>query len=147
MNVYYDTGVLLKLYTLEKESKEIRDFVLRRRAPLFLHTLHLSECTSALKLKVFRGECDDEEANSALADIEEDVQSGVIRTVPCDWDEAWLQCRFLARTFAARTGCRTLDTLHVACALQLACRELVSTDKRQSDLARAAGLKVVNPCE
>jgi len=46
---------------------------------------------------------------------------------------------------AASTGCRTLDALHVACARVLSIREFVTTDERQTALARHAGMRVTNP--
>ncbi|MBM4156595.1 MAG: type II toxin-antitoxin system VapC family toxin [Lentisphaerae bacterium] len=41
-----------------------------------------------------------------------------------------------------RMGCRTLDILHVACALQLKPTEFLTFDHRQRKLAAHAGLKV-----
>lgn len=43
------------------------------------------------------------------------------------------------------TGCRMLDILHVACALQLSPDLFVTFDSRQEALAIKAGLKTVNP--
>lgn len=145
MTVYYDTGVILKLYTTESESPAVRRFVLKRNEPLNLNSLHRSECVSAFRLKAFRGECDPAAAASAIADFEDDLMNGVIRLVPVDWDLAWKTCRLIADAHAMDTGCRTLDTLHVACARILAIREFVTTDKRQSLLAKRLGMRVVNP--
>ena len=50
----------------------------------------------------------------------------------------------LAQQHSARLLCRSLDILHVACALDLACDRFVSGDDRQLRLARATGLKVVD---
>jgi len=47
----------------------------------------------------------------------------------------------LGRRYAARLGNRTLDTLHVASALELKERSFWTFDERQAKLARAAGLK------
>ena len=46
----------------------------------------------------------------------------------------------LASTHSARLLCRSLDVLHVAAALQLHCRQVVSADERQLALAVSAGL-------
>ncbi len=48
----------------------------------------------------------------------------------------------LARRHAARIGARTLDTLHVASALELKAKHFWTFDQRQAKLAKAAGLKV-----
>lgn len=147
MTTYFDTGLLLKLYTLEPASESVEAFVKRRRRPVPVHALHLAEMTSALRLKQFRGECRAEEADRALACIDADVDAGILRTVPVDWDEAWRLCRELSRLHADTAGCRTLDALHVACAIQLRSAEFATSDARQAGLARRSKLRVVNPVE
>jgi len=142
---YYDTGVLLKLYTEEPESKKVRTYVVGQGDPLPFHAFHHSECTSAFHLKAFRRECTVAQANRALEDLQEDLRHGVLRRVRPDWDEVWDRCRELSLAHAAETGCRTLDTLHVACALELGYRDFVTTDKRQSALADRIGLRVCDP--
>lgn len=147
MKLYHDTGVLLKLYTNERDSEAVRKFVVRRREALVFTPLQHSECVSALRLKCFRGEAGEEEVARALRDIESDVAAGVLRMMPVDWDAAWLRCRILSDAHASSTGCRTLDALHVACALLLGADQLVTADARQATLARKAGMKVVNPAK
>jgi predicted nucleic acid-binding protein len=145
VKLYYDTGLLLKLYTHERDSEAVRKFVVRRREALVFTPLHHSECVSALRLKCFRGEAREEEVAGALRDIESDFAAGVLCKVPMDWDAAWLRCLILSDAHAASTGCRTLDSLHVACALLLGADQLVTADARQANLARKAGLRLVNP--
>lgn len=108
-------------------------------------SLHRTECVSALRLKVFRGECRLEQSTAALADLDTDAAAGVLKHTAVEWNEVWTRVETLARTHAAVTSCRTLDTLHVAIALQLGAREMVTRDRRQAALARKSGLKVTNP--
>jgi predicted nucleic acid-binding protein len=49
----------------------------------------------------------------------------------------------LSRTYAPTMGCRALDILHVATALELGLRYFVTFDRRQQHLAQATGLKLV----
>ena len=146
MTRYFDTGIVLKLYTTEKESPAVRRFVTRGKEPLFLNSLHRSECVSAFGLKAFCGECDDASATSAINDFEDDIATGVIRILGIDWDLVWGICRVISAAHTRDTGCRTLDALHVACARSLAIREFITNDKRQSELAKRVGLRVINPC-
>lgn len=146
MTAYFDTAIVLKLYTEEPESPAVRNFVVRRKEAVGITDFHFAECVSALRLKQFRGECGEAEVAQTVADMTSDVQTGVLRLFPVDWDEAWRQCRSLSDAHAGATGGRTLDTLHVACARLAGAREFVCSDQRQSALARRAGLKVVNPC-
>jgi len=145
MTTYFDTGILLKLYTAEAESKAVQDFVRRRGEPLRITDLHQAECASALRLKAFRGDCTEAESTRALKLIADDLRNGVLRMVAVDWNAAWEQCRRLAEQHAADTGARTLDTLHVACAAQLGAVELATSDRRQTALAVLAGLKPIDP--
>lgn len=145
MKRYYDTGILLKLYTPEQDSDRVRAFVRRAGHPLVFTALHRAECTSALRLKVFRGEATQTEVSSALRDLDEDVASGVLCATDLDWAAAWWRCIGLADFHAAATGCRTLDTLHVACAAVLGARVMVTSDPRQARLARKSGLRTLNP--
>ena len=107
--------------------------------------LHLTEAISALRLKEFRGECSADQSAAALSCIEEDLRSRVLRRTAVDWPEIWTRCQTLARAETARHGTRTREPLHVAAALHLGSSEFVSADARQTALARACGLTVVDP--
>ena len=50
----------------------------------------------------------------------------------------------VSRAQTASIGCRSLDVLHVATALQLGLRRFVTFDRRQQDLARAVGLTIIS---
>jgi len=56
-------------------------------------------------------------------------------------ENALEHCAELARRYASKLGIRTLDTLHVACALELKAIRFWTFDERQAKLARALGLK------
>ncbi len=145
MIAYYDTGVLLKLYTTEPESERVQKFVQKRGEKLRVTDLHVAECYSALRLKVFRQECGTEQASAAVSLIKEDLKNGILLPVELNWSEAWDQCRSMADRFASVTGARTLDTLHVAAARVLEADQFVTSDQRQILLARQVGLAVLDP--
>lgn len=142
MKRYFDTGVVLKLYTVEPESAAVRQWVTVRAEPIPFSSLHLSECVSALRLKCFRRECREEQVAGSLLDLENDLATGVLGRTAVDWEAAWNLARVLSDAHAAATGCRTLDVLHVACARQWGAQEFVTTDARQAKLARKVGLRV-----
>jgi predicted nucleic acid-binding protein len=56
-------------------------------------------------------------------------------------ENAFELCADLARRYGAKLGMRTLDTLHVACALELKVGRFWTFDERQAKLAKAVGLK------
>jgi predicted nucleic acid-binding protein len=145
MNGCYDTGVLLKLYTAELESPAVQAFVHYRAQAIQFTELHHAECVSALCLKQFRGECTATEVTGALKLLEDDLRAGVLLRVALEWNQVWKQCRCLTEAHAALTGCRTLDAIHVACALVLGAREFITSDYRQPPFAIMAGLSVTDP--
>ena len=145
MNSYYDTGVFLKLYTAEPESNSVQEFVHAQGERISLTDLHVSESVSALRLKAFRKECGEEESTAAIDLLKNDVRAGIVRIVDVDWQHAWLECRMISEQFAARTGARTLDALHVAVARLLGAKQFLTSDKRQSELAVCMGFPVINP--
>ena len=64
--------------------------------------------------------------------------SGRMQTFP---EMAFELCIQLAQRHGARLGTRTLDTLHVAAALELRAKRFWTFDMRQAKLAEAEGLK------
>ena len=111
------------------------------RPVVWLTPLHHAEWTHAIAQHVFQRKMSAAEANKVHLDMEHDRASGL-------WAEtgmpelAWESCADLARRHCARLGVRTLDTLHVASALQLKAERFWTFDDRQSKLANAAGLKI-----
>jgi predicted nucleic acid-binding protein len=51
----------------------------------------------------------------------------------------------LVAAYSEQLGVRSLDVIHVASALELKCREFVTADVRQGELAEACLLKVIKP--
>jgi predicted nucleic acid-binding protein len=51
----------------------------------------------------------------------------------------------LSRKHTPKLGCRSLDVLHVASAIELNLRYFVTFDLRQQQLAKAVGLKLIVP--
>jgi predicted nucleic acid-binding protein len=53
---------------------------------------------------------------------------------------AWETAVSLARQYGSKFGVRTLDSLHVACALELKAERFWTFDERQARLAESVGL-------
>jgi predicted nucleic acid-binding protein len=102
--------------------------------------LHVAECTHAIEQHVFRKAISRSEADRLLQRFEEHRSQNLWREAQLP-DRAFEICAQLAHRHAARLGVRTLDTLHVASALELKAEHFWTFDERQAKLARAAGLK------
>ena len=136
--LYLDTGCLVKLYYPEANSGSVAAAVTGET--IAFTALHALELTTAFQAKVFRGEGTPEQVAAANAAVEEDLASGKLVRIDCDWAAAWKEAQTMAFQHAATTGCRALDTLHCAVARVLAAREMLTTDARQTALAAAAGI-------
>lgn len=101
--------------------------------------LNKSELAHALQQYVFRKQLSAFEAQRAWNEFEQDCASGI--WIPIGLPEGiWETCIALAQKHGPTLGIRTLDSLHVACALELNAERFWTFDDRQARLAEAVGL-------
>lgn len=131
-----DTGCLVKLYYPEVNSASVAAAVAGET--IAFTALHALELTTALEAKVFRREATPAQAAAAHAAVQEDILAGKLRQVEVDGAAAWKEAQALASQFTATTGCRALDTLHCVVARLIAVSEMLTTDARQTALAKVA---------
>jgi len=105
-----------------------------------LTPLHRAEWFHAIAQHVFRGAITEPKARELYSLFEQDMKTGPWREVALP-EHALDLCADLGRRYAPKLGVRTLDTLHVACALELKVDRFWTFDERQSKLATAEGLK------
>jgi predicted nucleic acid-binding protein len=136
--VYPDTSFLVPLYLLDRHTGKAQQGMSLRPVVLFT-PFHRAELTNAIYQRVFRREITADEARVAVTTFEEDCRNAilVLTNLP---EMAFLTCAELARRRVAKLGVRTLDTLHVACALELKADRFWTFDDRQARLAEAEGL-------
>jgi predicted nucleic acid-binding protein len=139
LTVYVDSSFLVSLYVTDQHSAESRKRVLAA-SDIWFTPLHLAEWAHAIAQHVFRRKLTPAEAQEMYLQLEADRTTG-------RWLEAALPehafglCADLARRHGPKLGVRTLDSLHVACALELKAERFWTFDQRQAKLARAEGLK------
>lgn len=115
---------------------------MQQRPRLWLTPLHRAEWTHAVGQHVFHRKISAHEAQQVFRIFQHDREAAL--WIEADLPEtAWEACAALGRRYATRLGVRTMDTLHVACAMELQAESFWSFDQRQSKLAKAAGLRVV----
>lgn len=139
---YFDTGVLLNLYLPEPRAAEAVAHV-SASVPT-ITPLHELEMRSALRQKVGRGEITRAECEALMADLDADLSSGVHLRATVVWADVFARAESLSHTHGTITLCRSLDTLHVALALELGATEFCTFDHRQCLMAAAAGLTVIS---
>lgn len=143
--IYADPSALLKLYVHEPESAAMSAWRARTKGALPLTPHGRLEIVNGICLAAFRNAISAEALSDALASFDEDLAEG--RYVQADvlWRATLKRAGQLSRAHTPSLGCRSLDVLHVATALELGLRSFVTFDGRQGQLARKIGLKSITP--
>jgi predicted nucleic acid-binding protein len=140
---YVDPSALLKLYLHEPESRTMATWRAKQSGPLPVTHHGRVEIVNAIALAAHRGFITEPAFRDAFAALDDDFEQGRYRAADVLWRAALRRAGGLSRAHTPMLGTRTLDVLHVACALELGLKRFVTFDDRQQKLARAVGLKVV----
>ncbi len=139
MTIYADSSFFVSLYVPNQHFKKAQGLV-PRHAEIWFTPLHRAEWAHAVAQHLLHGRISDAQAQIIRDHLERDRQSRFWMEV--DWPEmAFERCIQLVQQFGSRVPMGTLDTLHVACALELGAERFFTFDERQAKLARAVGLK------
>ena len=140
MSTYADTSFLVSLYIPDQHSPEA-ERRMASRPVVWLTPFHVAEWTHAVEQQIFRRVASRSEADRVYRQFQQHRDSGLWVEVALP-ESVFDVCAQLARRHGARLGLRTLDTLHVASALELKAQRFWTFDERQKRLARAVGLRI-----
>jgi len=143
--LYVDPSALLKLYIKEPESRAMTAWRGKIGDPLVVTHHGRVELTNGIGLAVYRGFITDETHDAALAALDDDFARGRYKQTDVLWRATLKRAGDLSREHTPTIGCRSLDVLHVASAIELELKHFTTFDVRQQQLARAAGLKLITP--
>jgi predicted nucleic acid-binding protein len=136
--VCVDSSFLVSCYVDDVHSSEA-DRRMLGSPSIWITQLNESEVAHAIHQYVFRGKLPHAEAQRAWMEFNRDCADGV--WIPCFIPEpVWETSTRLAQLYGPTLGVRTLDSLHVACALELKAVRFWTFDERQARLAEAVGL-------
>jgi predicted nucleic acid-binding protein len=141
--VYVDTSVIVKLYIREELSREASNWIKKNNEALPLTRLHELEFTNAIQLKRFRSEVTEDETLVIMTRFKEHENKGVFYRPQLDWSEIFNYAVDLSEKHTPMIGARSLDILHIAAALSIKAEKFLTLDGRQTEVARLAGLKIV----
>ena len=141
--VYVDPSALARLYIHQAGSREMAAW--RASVPGSLAVTHHGrvEIVNAICRAAFLEQLAPAALAEALADFNTDFTSSQLRQPEILWRAALNRAAELSPRHTPKLGTRSLDVLHVACALELKLRLFLTFDERQQRLAAAAGLKLV----
>jgi predicted nucleic acid-binding protein len=138
--IYFDTSLLVKIYVPEEGSERIIGFIEKNNSSLYLNQIQEFEFTNALSLKLFRKEISKIQCEHIKSKLAKDLSLNRIRRVMLNWIETVNSATLLSQKHTSEIGCRTLDILHVAAAIQSKFKYFLTNDPRQMTLAEKAGM-------
>jgi predicted nucleic acid-binding protein len=140
LTVYVDSSFLVSPYVQDSHSLEFLQRISTHPA-IRITPFHSAEVAHAISLHVFCKKLSSGAAARAWSEFLEDCRAEV--WVSVDLPEGALAvCSDLGRRYGPTLGVRTLDSLHVACALELRADKFWTFDERQAKLAEVVGLDV-----
>lgn len=153
MRAYADSSFILRLVTAEADSAAaIGEYRRIGLPPLFFLPLHALEVRNAILQRAFHERRSlpsrarphiTRERDAAFDRLERLLSRRTLLDVAVDLDAVIGRAMDLAAAHTERLGARAIELLHVAGALALDSEVFLTTDNRQAQLAKAAGLKVV----
>ena len=152
MRAYADSSFILRLITSESGSEAvIAQYRHLGKPALFFLPVHNLEVRNAILQRAFHqrhalGPHDrrqaDQQRDAGFGRLAQMLSRRSLLDVLVDMDALFTRANALSLTHTERIGARAIDVLHVAAALTLASEVFLTTDVRQSELARAEGLVV-----
>ena len=136
--IYVDSSLLVSSYVDDAHSQEA-DRRMSTAPEVWITPLNRAELAHALHQYVFRGKLLLAEVQRYWKEFQQDCAQGVWIPVKLP-ERTWETSIDLARRHGPALGVRALDSLHVACALELRAERFWTFDERQARLAEAVGL-------
>lgn len=141
--VYVDPSALARLYIHQAGSREMTAWRAKLRGALPVTHHGRTEVINAICRTAFLGQLPPDGLAETLADFSADFARGHLLQTDILWRAALNRAAELSQRYTPKLGTRSLDVLHVACALELKLRHFLTFDGRQQQLAEAAGLRIV----
>lgn len=140
MSGYADAALLCSLYAPDAHTARAIACLGKQSQPLPIVWIHQLEVRNALRLRVFRREITRAQRDTSLNALLADLANGVLVIGSPPLTEVLTEAERRSALHSDTLGTRNLDILHVAAAVVLGSREFLTFDRRQANLASAAGL-------
>ena len=142
---YFDTSALRPLFIHEERSQRVSRYLRRHRAAIRITRFGYAELINSIACAVFREDISPAQFSAAVADMDVDLKAQRVTIVDLLWRGAMDRATQVSRKHTPELGSRMLDVLHVASALELGVKTIITYDQRQIELARSAGLRPISP--
>jgi predicted nucleic acid-binding protein len=135
MKVFFDSSAFAKRYIMEPGSDKVEK-ICSQSAMLGVSSICLPEIISALSRLRRKSVITEDQYESAKQALLKDLEDALICNITPSVIKQSIH-------ILESSEIRTLDALHVACALEFEAETFVSSDIRQLSAANKAGLKVL----
>jgi predicted nucleic acid-binding protein len=139
LSIYADSSFFVALYLPDRRFKQVQR-LRSRHARVWLTPLHRAELAHSVAQQLLMKKISPDQAHEVLAYFQSDRESRLWAEVNLP-ERAFDRCIQLVQQLGSRVQMGTLDTLHVASALELGAERFWTFDERQAKLAKAVGLK------
>lgn len=145
MSQYFDSSVLVSLFLDNPGfSERSNAFIEKINYAVPINRFQLLELNNAFSLAIFRKKVDAEHRQFLLSKVESYFNKGDFKECPVNYETAISHANILANFHSPNIGSRSLDIIHVALAISSNIRDFITFDKRQAELAKAAGLNAID---
>src|SRR5271166_3143944 len=137
MIAFPDTSFLCAIYRQQDNSAAAAAYFKALPEVLHVSGLLLYEFRQSVRFQVWLHARDKTKGypqsacDRALADLRTDLDSGALEVVTADWPDVHRLAETISKRRTSAGGHRSLDILHVATALHLGARELLTFDSNQ----------------
>lgn len=142
--IYVDPSVLVGSLIKDANTERGMKLLGSAKNPFVLTELVNLEILNALELAEFRQPAQSATVVRARTRFRELLGDGSWISIETDLISTFQRAQGLSRGHSRVIGCRSLEILHVANAIEIGATVFWTFDQRQKELARQAGLKV-NP--
>lgn len=142
---YVDSSALRQLYAHDRHSARLAEWRYKHPGALRLTRFTRAELVNSMAAAVHRRDLTSADLQDFLDDLAADISADRLRLVDVPWRLVLDRTTELSRQHTPKFGTCSLDVLHVASALELDARWLLTYDLRQARLAEACGLTVIQP--
>lgn len=136
MKCYADSSFITAFYVNEPFTPKAQKLG-KDNCPFLFTPWHRLEVRNAIRCAVST-----ERAKASIQLLEQDLrEETVLFHHAIDWTDCLRRAEELSKNHNPQVGASSSDLFHVACALEMGFEEFFSFDRRQTDLAKAVGLK------
>ena len=133
MKTAIDSSAFAKRYVSEAGSDQLYN-ILQSTSDLALCVITVPEITSGLNRRKREGFLSPEEYNLAKKQLINDVRDATILQITPS-------VIMLSVKLLESNALRAMDSLHIACAIEWKANQFITSDKRQFEAAKKAGIK------